>query len=108
MSLTEKYCAAQGKSWTIHCHWGRTTGTWTLEVMSFAASMSMIPVTPFPPRLVETEKAYWDELAVNVRVAPLRAAVRCEPAALQTVQASSSPCAIVSSGCTGASMFGTM
>ncbi len=55
LSATSKYGAAHGKSATIHCHPGRTTGTWTLETTLFALSMSMTPLTPSPPRVIENE-----------------------------------------------------
>src|SRR5665213_1324787 len=57
VSLTWKYCFAHGKSATIHWYCGSTTGTWTLEVTLFALSMSMMPLTPLPPRVIDTENA---------------------------------------------------
>ena len=91
LSSTEKYGAAHGKSETIHCQPGRTTGTWTLETTSLALSMSMTPLTPLLPRVIENENGsvfplvwssivIWSPVRVSTRfascVAPLYASWR--------------------------------
>src|SRR5262249_32153086 len=100
VAVTEKYWAAHGESATSPCQCGRTTGTWMLEAMSFALSMSMTPLTPggSVPRLIVTVKASVEpaEPSWIVIVAPLAVAVRLV-SVLSCVNLATSPAAIVSS-----------